>query len=68
MSITFWRYLAQTVPALGGPELFPGNSAWILVFAQTEKNRLAQFSVASPFGKLNLGDEHRIYPMHLSHH
>jgi hypothetical protein len=48
MSITFWRCLARTVPALGGVELFPGNSTWILVFAQTEKNRLAQFSVARP--------------------
>ena len=62
MSITFWRCLARTVPALGGAELFPGNPAWILVFAQTEKNRLAQFSVACPLGKLNLGNEHRISP------
>src|SRR6266571_107489 len=47
---------------------FLAHLARVFVFAQAEKYRLTQFIVACPLGELDLGDEFRVYPMHLFHY
>src|SRR6266446_7066944 len=48
--------------------MFAANFACLLIFAQTEENRLTQFPVAGPLSEFDLRDESRIYPVHFPHH
>src|SRR5436309_13802914 len=47
--------------------LLPNHFARIFVLTQSQKNRLAQFSITCPFGEFDLANKLRVYPRVLSH-
>ena len=47
---------------------FTSDLSWLLILAQTEKDRLTQFPVTRPLRKLHLANEDRIHPMNPPHH
>src|SRR5206468_1418338 len=62
-------YLRRNPRTSAIPEsCFSNNFAGLFIFAQTKKNRRAQFSIAGPFGEFDFANENRIYPMHFAHH